>query len=97
MDDPITLSVTVFTPIIDAGRRFDGGEHVAFTASGKSYLIVEIPNNPGRWLGHFTDGAVVARSHSSDETVSMLIRMASEPPRPPAAGARRRRWWRKLG
>lgn len=90
MEDPAYLTLTVQGSIIEGPRRYGPGDAIALCRSGRTYLVREIPNNPGRWLGYYMDDLVIARSHSSDETASELIRLSSPSPSS-APGARGRR------
>jgi hypothetical protein len=90
-EDPFVLSLTVEAPILSGAEQARPGDTVLFARSGRAFIVHELPPNYGRWLGYFTDGLVSPRSHSPDETLSELVRLASAPPQPPAPA--KRRWW----
>lgn len=48
------------------------GDRVFLTKDGRTFLVREIPSNPGRWLRHLTDGVAEGLWHSPEQTLAAL-------------------------
>lgn len=86
--DLVRFSLTVLSPILSGDERARPGDSVHFTEDGRAFIVHEIPANGGRWLGYLTDGLAAPRSHSADETIAALVRLAAAPPPPPPPARR---------
>jgi hypothetical protein len=80
VDDPAYLTMTVAQPILARPELALPGDHIAFTRSGRAFLLRELPPNHGRWLGYLTDGLAEPSSHAFEETLAELTRLTDGPP-----------------
>lgn len=74
---PASLVLKVLIPILP--ERAVPGDRVILTDDGRTFLIRELPANPGRWLTHLTAGVAAPQSHPLDRALLALVDRQTAP------------------